>query len=324
MATPWVETRNLKDDIILPMKILGTGLDGLVGSRIVELLSDLYEFESSDVDITDRDKIIEKIKNSNASIVLHLAAKTDVDGCEKDRQTDIKILGYKDIKRREEEWRDKKTGWAVNVIGTRNVVDASQISKKKLIYISTDFVFDGTKDQYIESDSPNPINWYARTKYEGEKIVQKSSLPWIIARIAYPYRSNFTRNDFMRAILKRLQNNEQVLAVTDHKFSPTFIDDIAFSIDKLIEKEVLGIFHVVGSQSLTPYDAAVAIAKVFNFDKPLVLKTTRKVYFKNRATRPFRLALKNDKIRRLGIRMRGFEEGLEEVKSQRSKFKSTS
>src|SRR3990172_6504020 len=87
------------------MKILGTGLDGLVGSRIVDLLKDKYEFDPSEVDITDKDKIIDKIVNSNASIVLHLAAKTSVDGCEKDKEEDIEKLtmpvgrqGNKDIK----------------------------------------------------------------------------------------------------------------------------------------------------------------------------------------------------------------------------------
>ena len=228
------------------MKILGTGLSGLVGSRIVELLKGRYDFETSDIDITDRQKIIDKIKSSDAPIVLHLAAKTNVDGCEKDRSA----------------------VWAVNVVGTQNIVDACQESKKRLIYISTDFVFDGEKtSEYIEEDTPNPINWYAKTKYEGEKIVQTLSCPWIIARIAYPYRANFERNDFARAILKRLQDQKAVAGVTDHKFSPTFVDDITHALDALIKSESTGIFHVVGSQSLSPYDAGVAIAKTFSFDK---------------------------------------------------------
>src|SRR3989344_4235798 len=144
------------------MKILGTGLDGLVGSRIVELLKDKYEFEPSNVDVTSKDKIAKKITSSDAPIVLHLAAKTSVDGCEEDHSS----------------------ARAVNGVGTQNIVDACQKSSKKLIYISTDFVFDGSKDLYSEEDKPNPINWYGRTKYEGEEIVKKSSTPWIIARIA--------------------------------------------------------------------------------------------------------------------------------------------
>ena len=285
------------------MKILGTGLDGLVGSRIVELLNDQYEFESSDVDITDRENITQKIKNSNAAIVLHLAAKTDVDGCEED-----KSLGV------------NGEAWKINVLGTKNIADACLESNKKLIYVSTDFVFDGTKEVYSEEDIPNPINWYAKTKYEGEKIVQPLKTPWIIARISYPYRSSFLRNDFLRAILSRLQNNEQVLAVTDHKFTPTFVDDIAFALDALIKSNSSGIFHVVGSQSLTPYDAAILIANEFRLDQKLIVKTTRAEFFNNRAPRPFQLVIKNDKIGELEVKMRGFEEGLREVKSQKFKF----
>lgn len=327
------------------MKILGTGMLGLVGSRVVELLKDQYKFESSEVDVTDRESIINKIKTSDAPIVLHLAAKTDVDGCEKDREKDQELLNRHSgdpnlsgdsrisfaqsnerslTSHNDEEWNGKKTAWAVNVFGTRNVADACQESKKKLIYASTDFVFDGKKKFYSEEDRPNPINWYSQTKYEGEKIVQDTSIPWIIVRLAYPYRSSFERVDFVRAILKRLQNNEKVAGVTDHIFTPTFIDDIAFAINKLIEKEALGIFHVVGSTSLSPYNAALAIAREFGLNKDLIDKTTRGEFFNNRAQRPFHLALKNDKIQRLGVKMRGFEEGLKEVKRQKLEVKITS
>lgn len=281
------------------MKILGTGLSGLVGSRIVELLKDKDEFDSSKADITDRNAIIEKIKSTDASIVLHLAAKTDVDGCEKD-----KILG------------ENGDAWKINVEGTRNIVNACEESKKKLIYISTDFVFDGTKEVYNEDDTPNPINWYAQTKFEGEKIVQNSSSPWIIVRLAYPYRSHFEKKDFVRTLINKLEKGESLQMVTDHIITPTFIDDIAFAIGKLMERDALGIFHVVGSTSLTPYDAALAIARRFDLNKDLIGKTTRREFFNNRAQRPFHLAIKNDKIQRLGVKMRGFEEGLREVKRQ--------
>ena len=288
------------------MKILGTGLDGLVGSRIVELLSDKHEFEnlsiSTGLDITNRDAVLEKIKNSDAPIVLHLAAKTNVDGCELDKSLE-----------------EKGDAWKVNVFGTQNVVDGCSQSNKKLIYVSTDFVFDGTNPPaggYSEKDIPSPANWYAKTKYEGEKIVQTSNIPWIIARIAYPYRAQFERLDFARAILKRLQESLPVSAVTDHIFTPTFIDDIAFAINALIKNSSKGIFHVVGSQSMTPFDAAVLIAREFNLDESKVSKTTRVEFFRDRALRPFQLALKNGKITGLGVKMRTFEEGIREIHKQ--------
>ena len=134
-------------------------------------------------------------------IVLHMAAKTNVDGCEEDKARDKEILEYKDPQKQEQAWMEEKTAWTINVFGTQNIIDACQKTNKKLIYISTDFVFDGTKKAYSEEDKPNPINWYAKTKYEGEKIIQNSGLDYVIARIAYPYRAFFERKDFVRAIL---------------------------------------------------------------------------------------------------------------------------
>ncbi|MDP3987819.1 MAG: NAD(P)-dependent oxidoreductase [Candidatus Levybacteria bacterium] len=282
------------------MKILGTGLSGLVGSRIIELLNGKYQFESSDIDITDQASITKKIKESDASIVLHLAAKTDVDGCEKD-----KPLG------------ENGDAWKINVLGTKNIAAACQDNRKKMIYISTDFVFDGSSaSAYSEEDSPNPINWYAKTKYEGEKIVQSLSTPWVVVRLAYPYRAEYQRPDFFRAILNRLQNNQPVKAVADYIFTPTFIDDVPLAIDKLVESQSTGIYHVVGSQILSPYMAGLLIAKNFTLDVSLVTETTTEEYFKNRATRPLYLGIKNDKIEKLGVKMKTFEEGLEEIKRQ--------
>lgn len=285
------------------MKILGTGLLGLVGSRIVELLRDKYEFDASDVDITNYDAIFEKINSSDASVVLHLAAKTNVDGCELDRP-----LG------------EKGEAWKINVIGTKNIADACLQSNKKLIYISTDFVFDGEKplnQGYSEEDMPNPLNWYAQTKYEGEKVVQNLSTPWIIARIAYPYRANFPlKKDFVRGLIERLKSKQNLKMVEDHIMTPTFIDDIAIALNSLIQKNQNGIFHIVGSRFVTPYEAALEIADIFGLDKSLIGKTTREEFFRGKARRGFCLAIKNAKIAGLDVKMRTFEEGLKEIKNQ--------
>ena len=284
------------------MKILGTGLNGLVGSRIIELLSSQYEFESisrsNGVDITQKDSVFAALKDSPATIVLHMAAKTQVDGCEEDKPQGV-----------------EGEAWKINVGGTQSVVDACQELNKKLIYVSTDFVFDGEKEgSYVESDAPHPINWYGQTKYEGEKIVSTLENS-VIVRVAYPYRANFEKKDFVRAIIARLSDNQETKVVEDHIFCPTFIDDIAHALDFLIKQNVGGIYHVVGSQSLSPYDAAVLIADVFGFNKSLLTKTTRAEYFKNGASRPFNLSLKNDKMNGLGIQMKSLEAGLEMVKN---------
>src|SRR5438132_277690 len=117
------------------MKILGTGLQGLIGSRIVELLSSSYTFENisrtTGVDISDNAQVTKAIEQSNAEIILHLAAKSDVDGCEKDKSLGI-----------------RGEAWQINVKGTENIAMACERLGKKLIFVSTDFVFNGQKDIY--------------------------------------------------------------------------------------------------------------------------------------------------------------------------------
>ncbi len=288
------------------MKILGTGLNGLVGSRIVELLSSSYQFEnmsrSDGIDITNKDQVYEKIVSSEASIVLHLAAKSNVDACEKDKELGI-----------------KGETWQTNVVGTQNIANACVKSGKKLIYISTDFVFSGDDaptDGYSEVDTPDPINWYAMTKYEGEKIVINISVPWVILRLAYPYRATFTKNDFFRAIKSRLEENKKTQVVSDYLFTPTFIDDFAIAIDTLIQKNMQGVFHVVGSTSLHPYDAAIHIAEKFGLNKSLISPIVGDKYFENSAKRPFNLTIRNDKIKDIGVIMKTFDEGIAEIKKQ--------
>lgn len=288
------------------MKILGTGLNGLVGSRIVELLSSSFEFENfsraTGGDITDKDQVLKAFSENSAEIALHLAAKTDVDGCEKDK-----------------DFGEKGEAWRINVDGTKNIVEACEKSGKKLIYVSTDFVFDGEIGEgefYTEEGFPNPVNWYARTKYEGEKVVQQSSASWIIVRLAYPYRASFEKLDFFRAIKKRLESGMPVAAVTDHIFAPTFIDDFANCLKVLIQNDVKGIFHTVGEEFLSPYEAANIIAETFDLDSNLISKTTREEFFKGRALRPFRLALKNAKIESFGVKNSTFREGILKIKEQ--------
>lgn len=281
-----------------------TGSNGLVGSRITQLLSASYEFfhinRSDGYDISD-EKSLDKINNVNASVLIHLAAKADVDGCETEKQ-----LGH------------ESEAWKINVNGTENVAKFCVKRKIKMIHFSTDFVFDGVKPEgegYIEDDLQNPVNFYGLTKYESEQAVQKLGVDYMILRIAYPYRKDFEKKkDFVRAIVSRLENGQEIQAITDHIFCPTFIDDIASAVDTLMQKEVSGIFHCVGGRYVTPYEAALKIADQFGFDTHLISKTTREKYFQGKAIRPFNLYLKNDKIKNLGIEMKSIDEGLKELK----------
>lgn len=307
------------------MKILGTGLTGLVGSRFTELLLDVYQFEyislTHGINILDKHSVSDFISSSSASIVLHMAAKTHVDGCELDKERDKQILDFSSEEKKEEAWFKEQTAWGINVFGTQNIVEACKKNNKKIVYVSTDFVFDGKKRTYEEEDTPNPINWYAKTKYEGEKIVKNSGLDYIIVRPAYPYRAYFERTDIVRGILESLCKGEKLRMVTDHIMKPTFIDDFVNALDILIRTNQSGIFHVVGSQSVTPYNLAMKIAKEFKLDDSLIFETTRSEYFAGKAPRPFCLNLKNDKIGKLGIEMSTFDKGLREIKIQMESIK---
>jgi len=288
-------------------QIIGIGLNGLVGSRITEILSDKFEIvplsTSIGIDITKPKTLTTIADYPNANFVLHLAAKTDVDGCENEKD-----LG------------EQSDAWKINVDGSGHVAEIVRETGKKVVYISTDFVFDGEKpieEEYSETDQPNPLNFYAQTKFEGERKIEQSGADFAILRIAYPYRSEFeNKPDFMRAIKERLEKGLEIKGVTDHVFCPTFIDDVADAIGAIIENDATGIYHSVGSERLSPYEASIKIADVFGLDKGLISKASREEFFMGRAPRPFNLSLSNARINELGVKMRGFEECLQLIKSE--------
>ena len=288
------------------MKIIGTGLSGLVGSRIVELLSANYEFEDvsrkTGTDVLNADGVYERLQKSESSVVLHLAAYTNVDEAEKEKD-----LG------------EKSQAWKINVGGTENVLSACEKLNKKIIYISTDMVFPGTKelpDKYQEDDQRGPVGFYASTKYEAEKLVEKAKCPWIILRIAYTYRANNEKKEYVRVLKWLLEEGREINAVADHYFTPTFIDDLAPVLNTLIQEKATGKFHAGGTEAVSPYIAALKVAETFDLDKNLIRETTRAEFFKDRAPRAYNLSLKNDRIEKFGVRMRSFTQGLAEIKKQ--------
>lgn len=289
------------------MKIIGTGLSGLVGSRIVELLSDKYNFVDfsldSGVDITDKSLLRKAFQeNKEAQVVLHLAAFTDVNKAWEQRG-DKNGLCYK-----------------VNVIGTRNIAELCAKYDKYLIHVSTDFVFDGRKKTpYTEEDKPSPIEWYGETKYWAEKEVEKSQVKHCIARIAFPFRTNFPKKlDLVRKIIEGLKENSLPPMFADQIITPTFIDDIAHALGSLINRSAQGIYHLVGSTSLSPFELAVQIAEVFGFNKRTIKKASLGEYLeKGGRPRQKNLALSNKKLKKeLGVEMRTLNRALKIIKSQ--------
>ncbi len=293
----------------MKQKIIGTGLSGLVGSRIVELLSDKYEFIDFSLDtgvnVLDKESLTAAFaKNSDAVAVLHMAAFTDTNGAWEQRGNKSSIC------------------YQLNVEGTHNILELAKQYNQYFIYISTDFVFDGTKTTpYIEIDTPNPIEWYGETKYLGEKVVTDSGYNAAIVRITYPYRANFDKKpDIVHKVLTKLQNGEVVKMFSDQTCTYTFIDDIANGIDKFFENKYTGIYHLVGSSSHSPYEMSKLVAKTFGYDENLVQASSLEEYIKSQpeGSRPWQKCLitSNQKVKDLGIEMKTLEEGLMEIKKQ--------
>ncbi len=288
------------------MNIIGTGLSGLVGSRVVEILRGKHVFRDlsleTGVDITNYDVVKKAVRASEAPWMFHFAAYTDVQGAEKEKN-----LG------------EHSVSWKINVDATQNIVEAVRETGKKLVYVDTDYAFDGKKKNYTEEDAPNPQGWYAKTKHEGAKRVLSLGERALVFRIANPYRAYpggvfVGKKDFVHKMLERLSQGLSLAAATDQLFVPTFVDDIAAALNKCMETNAHGLYHVVGSSAISPFDAACMVARIWEFSPSLVTKTTFAEFFQNRAPIPRFAALANDKIRALGVHMRTFEEGLREVK----------
>lgn len=298
-------------------KIFGIGATGLIGSKVSKLLKDNFEIDnlSTETGFDIRDpKVVEKIIGNDKyhSIVIQFAAKTDVDGCELDKEIDEETL-LKGEKEQENFFQNNATAWAINVYGTKNVIEACKKGNKKLIYISTDFVFDGKNSPeggYTEKDETSPEGWYGKTKLEGEKFVKESGLNYLILRTSFPFRlDEFPgKKDFYHVFLSLLEKKEPFKVVSDALITPTFVDDFSYALKTLIEKEATGIFHIVGSQSLTAYEAVLLMADKLGFNKDIIGKDSLEDFYKGRAPRPKFSVLNNDKISGLGVKMKRFDE----------------
>jgi len=289
------------------MDIIGTGLSGLVGSRITVLLCREFSFtdlsKETHVDLMDFPTIRTMITSSRAPWVFHFAAYTDVQGAEIEKDK-----------------KEESISWQVNVKATENIVTICRDTGKKLLYISTDYVFDGKKQEYNETDTPNPISWYGRTKYEGEKLVQTLGSQALIIRIANPYKGNpVGKMDFVHKMLERMQNGSEIQAPSDQTFCPTFIDDLASALSHLVGSNASGMYHIVSLTGITPYEAAKEIAGAFGYRDSLIEPVTYDQYFSGKALPPKRAFLKHDKIDASGVHLHTFQEGIRAVKLQEGK-----
>ena len=288
------------------ISVLTTGLTGLVGSRIQEMLKDKYEFFNMDlttgVDITNKNKIENFVKEHPAKIMIHLAGYTNVNGAF-DQTNDKNGVCYQ-----------------VNVVGTKNIVDICKENNIYLINISSDFVFAGDKSEpYIETDPRNPIEWYGKTKAWAEEEIEKTLDHYAIARIGYPFRAKFEAKPDMVSKIKQGLNDQSLYPqFSDMIITPTYIDDIARAIDRMIELQPTGIYHLHNSTSLSPFELAKKIATTFGFNPKVIKEGSLEEYLKT-TNRPYQktLYMNNKKAEiELGINPMTIDEALMDIKKQ--------
>jgi len=246
------------------MKILITGGSGLLGSKIGaiairkghEVYSGYKEHESIhgtpiELDICDKLETSKAFDSIKPQAVVHAAALTNVDKCEE----------------------DQKLAWRVNIEGTKNILEASERHNAFFIYVSTDYVFSGEEGMYKETDRPDPINQYGLTKLEAENLVRDSHLEWCIARPSVIYGSTPAAGkvNFALWILNNLKQGKPIKIITDQWVSPTLNTNLAEMILEVMERRLIGIYHLAGATPLNRYEFASLIAETFQYEKTLII-----------------------------------------------------
>ncbi|HDZ83743.1 MAG TPA: dTDP-4-dehydrorhamnose reductase [Nitrospirae bacterium] len=274
------------------MKIALTGSDGMLGHDIQKVFKDveLINFTLNDFDITDLDSTLSAIKEARPDYLIHPAAYTDVDGCEK----------------------DPETAYRVNALGAKNVTIACEETGCPVLYISTDYVFDGTKKEpYIESDAPNPLNEYGLSKLKGERFVSSLTDSFYIVRTSWLYGKN--GKNFVETISRLLTEKDEIRVINDQTGSPTYTYDLALKLRELIGKGY-GTYHVTNSSQCSWYEFAIEIAALKQSDTKVLPITSDE--YKLPARRPSYSVLANTMLKHEGIKeLRSWKEALREYVS---------
>jgi dTDP-4-dehydrorhamnose reductase len=224
------------------MKVLIIGSEGMLGHDLVDILSKENEISTTTIDtldITDIEKTIATVQEINPDVVVHAAAFTDVNGSETKKD-----IAYK-----------------INGIGTRNVAVACKETDSALVYICTDYVFDGEKgSSYQEYDQTNPLSIYGKTKLQGETYIRDILSKFYIVRTSWLY--GYHGPNFVTTMLKLSKTMDTISVVNDQIGSPTYTVDLAKAISKLIKKPSYGIYHITNSGECSWYDYACQIFEI--------------------------------------------------------------
>jgi len=295
------------------MKVLITGANGLLGQHLVKMLIESTDYEVTatgkgvsrapinssnrykyfSLDITDGVEVNTFIAQNGPDVIIHTAAITQVDDCEK----------------------DPVHCWNTNVTATRFLVGAAETIGAKFIYISTDFVFDGEAGPYIESDIPAPVNYYGSSKLGAEKSVIEAKLSWCIIRTVLVYGNILVgnRNNIVGWVQNNLSQGKSIQVVSNQLRTPTYVEDLAKGILLVVQKKAIGIYHISGEELMSPYDMALATAEYLHLDKNLIEKVDAAI-FKQSGKRPAKTGFVIDKAKNeLGFKPLTFKEGLKKM-----------
>lgn len=229
------------------MKVLVTGANGQLGYDVINRLdAEGVEYLGTDIDtldITNQEEVNRFIRNYNPDVIIHCAAYTAVDKAEHERE-----LCY-----------------AINVLGTRYMAEVCGKIGAKMVYISTDYVFDGEGIEPFEvTDKPDPINYYGQTKYEGELEVQKCFDKYFIVRISWVFGIN--GNNFVKTMLRLGNERDEVSVVVDQIGSPTYTYDLAELLVEMIQTEKYGIYHATNEGYCSWYEFTCEIYRQAGLD----------------------------------------------------------
>jgi dTDP-4-dehydrorhamnose reductase len=223
------------------MRIYITGAKGQLGRALMRRFTyhDLLGVDLPEVDLTDLSAARSSVAAFKPEVVIHAAAYTDVDGAA----------------------RNPDLAYRVNALGTRNVAVASEAIGAALLAISTNEVFDGSKNEpYLEFDPANPINPYAKSKLAAEVFVRDLTARFYIVRTAWLYAAG--GNNFVRKIITRAEDDGRPQVVTDEVSSPTYADDLITAIEQLIATGAYGIYHFTNEGACSRYEFAQKILEL--------------------------------------------------------------
>jgi dTDP-4-dehydrorhamnose reductase len=271
------------------MRVLITGASGQLGMDLVKILSpqfQVYGYSKQELDVINLPSVLKAVYAVMPDCIIHCAAYTKVDQAEK----------------------EKDTAYLVNSNGTRNVSIAAAQVKSKLIYISTDYVFNGQMaSPYTEWDEPDPLNVYGKSKLAGEKIVKEFTDKYFIVRTSWLY--GWHGPNFVKTMLKLSDERKELFVVDDQIGSPTFTVDLAHFLKELVNSEKYGIYHATNSGFCSWYEFALAIFE--DTGKNVKVNPIKTKDFPRLANRPAFSILKHSAIQKNGFTdLRAWREAL--------------